>query len=189
VHLYIVRHGKAEKAAPSGRDDDRELKKRGVAQSAWLGQMLGRAMHRPSAEHSARPPTPDHAEPRRLAVVTSPVTRSRQTARTLWDQLAALGASASVPAEDERLSTRGTLASHLDALREHGAALAPGEGLVIVGHNPVLEQLIDTLAPSASGARLRTGECWALRIDVPAPRIGPRCATILQRLRMDDEDD
>lgn len=189
MHLYIVRHGKAEKAAPSGSDDDRELKKRGVAQSAWLGQVLARAMQRPSAEHSARPPAPDSGQPRRLSVITSPITRARQTARTLWDQLSALGASASVPTEDERLSTRGSLQSHIEALREHAAALAPGEGLVIVGHNPTLEHLLDTLAPSGAGARLRTGECWALQVDVPAPRIGPRCATLLQRLRMDDQDD
>ena len=40
MRLIIIRHGKAERESPTGRDADRALAPRGHRQAAWLGEHL-----------------------------------------------------------------------------------------------------------------------------------------------------
>jgi len=59
--LMLLRHAKTENDAPSGRDQDRELDKRGRGDAVEIGAWIGR-----------HPPFPD-------SVLVSPAVRAHQT--------------------------------------------------------------------------------------------------------------
>lgn len=141
LHLYILRHGKAEPLAT--RDYDRALAPRGIAEAQALAKRM-------------KPPgTAD------LALISSAV-RTRQTADCL---LTGWGLE-NWPAV--RLEEHGYLAPArfwLDCLVE----LPKGtESVYIIGHNPGVSDLIDVLVGNASApAYLRTSEGVHLIMDLP----------------------
>jgi phosphohistidine phosphatase len=157
VRLIIIRHGKAEADAPSGRDEDRPLKERGRQQARWLGR------------HFA----PD---PPRL-IVSSGHTRALDTAALIQKH------TKSPLMLDSRLELGHTVAHALDLIQEHAKTNHP---LMLVGHNPQLAQLLWVLTkgPPIAPAELKTGQAAILDLD-PADPLG-RAAPIAQ-LRMPDD--
>ena len=113
--LVLVRHSKAVQGGQS--DAERALAPRGVADATAVGRWL-----------AAEKVTPDR-------VVVSPSRRTRQT----WDLAAPPDAPA--PEIDERIYEN-TLDDLLDVIRE-----TPPETqtLVLVGHNPSMAELANTI--------------------------------------------
>lgn len=161
MRVYIVRHGKAERDSPTGRDDDRPLKPRGIEQARWLGEALAA---------SKRPPG---------IVLSSPLARAIDTAR-------AIHARVGCPLEVfDQLSGGHDVAGVIDLVGAHASAKA----LAVVGHNPQLSLVAAALIDPESGAaaELRTGECYAIDFDDEGVvRIG--AGRLRRRLRIDDED-
>src|SRR6476646_645380 len=70
--LMLLRHAKTEQDAPSGRDQDRRLPKRGRADAAEIGVWIGQ-----------HPPSPD-------LVLVSPAARWHQTCEIAWEAMKGL---------------------------------------------------------------------------------------------------
>jgi len=163
--LVILRHGKAAKHDPTGRDADRPLKPRGIRQADFV-----------ASELDARGPKPK-------LIVSSPAVRALNTAQIIHRQLGA-------PLEvDQRLFTDGTVATHMDVLQEH----AHVGTLMIVGHNMTLSELAFTLIDPDQRPldELHTGEAVIMSFKAPLFKgiIGPGTARLDTRLRMIDQDD
>jgi phosphohistidine phosphatase len=128
--LYIMRHGPAEDRAATGRDADRSLTPEG---RAVVRRMAGEL-------RDARP-----AELPRI--VTSPLTRARETAELVRDTAYP---DATIDLDDS-LGIGGTL--HGGAMGLVRRLVAAGSDAMIVGHQPTLGELLAELSASA-GARL-----------------------------------
>ena len=131
--LILLRHGKAEADAASGRDYDRPLTDRGRRDALAVAQALEQAGARPDL------------------VLVSPAARAAQT----WDAMSEVFAGAEVQQAPElyEISPDAILA----------LARAEGDQartVMVVGHNPGLGQLAAWLAQDAppSEARLRVVE-------------------------------
>lgn len=142
--LYIVRHGKAERDSATNRDEDRVLKARGVGQAQFLGQhfQVGTAVGAAAGTGagvagSVRP----------AVVLASPVVRAADTARVIA-QLADLPLRTC-----DWLSTAGEHRTVMRMLAEEfsQAAAKHAGPIMIVGHNPTLEDLVVTLCMSGEG--------------------------------------
>ncbi len=159
MHVWIVRHGKAESAEGGVEDWVRRLVARGERQARFVGQTV-----------AAR-------DERAEIVIASPVTRAAQTARLISRELESpLMWSAQL--ETERpVSDAITV---IEAARRHTSAM-------LVGHNFQLSELLTALVRGQPGvgtgdlAELRTGEAALLRVD-PARVIGS--ATLIERVRL-----
>jgi phosphohistidine phosphatase len=120
--LLLLRHAKAERSQPEGRDHDRILSKRGRNDAAAVGGYLVR--------HKL---VPDRA-------LVSTSARTRET----WD----LVAKAFVKAPKAEFGGRIYEAppeAILNTIRETGTA---GNTLIVVGHNPGIQQLAAMLIAS-----------------------------------------
>jgi len=118
-HVWVLRHAKAETAAPGGDDHERALTGRGRRQGAALRKLL------PSLARDGRPlPT---------LVLCSTARRARQTAAAVVD---ALGSDVIV--EEERSLYQADSEEVFERLR-----LVPDEvaGVLVVGHNPTLQEV------------------------------------------------
>ncbi|MGI8681523.1 MAG: SixA phosphatase family protein [Mycobacteriales bacterium] len=115
--LVLVRHAKSETDGTA--DSERPLAQRGVADAPAIGRWL--------AEHAV---VPDR-------VVVSPARRARQT----WELAASEVGAAPEPVLDERVYDN-TVEDLLAVIRETPAGV---EILVLVGHNPSMEQLAAAL--------------------------------------------
>jgi phosphohistidine phosphatase len=118
--LLLLRHAKSEAAEPGQKDFARALAGRGRAAASLIGNYLAR--------HGLRP---DHA-------LVSPARRTRETADLV---LAAFGASAPAMRLEPRIYEASPKAL-LEVLHE-----APDDAhtLLLVGHNPGMQQLADSL--------------------------------------------
>lgn len=149
--LYVLRHGIAEDESPTGADGDRRLTDAGVKKTRKVLESLAKRL-----------PKKDHPQ----LILTSPLVRARQTAELAaavfavnlddWPVLGENDADAILPV--------------LDELSEVPAAM-------IVGHEPSLSTLIETLCDAAPGSiQMKKAGCAALdvpfdfghRTDVPA---------------------
>src|SRR5215207_3637769 len=110
--LLLIRHAKSGEGAV---DRDRPLAERGVAEAPAIGRWLTR-----------RGIVPDR-------VVVSPARRARQT----WELAAAELGQAASPVFDERVY-RNTVEDLLEIVGETAAEVTT---LVIVGHNPAIQDL------------------------------------------------
>lgn len=159
VRVIIVRHGKAEADAPSGREEDRRLKQRGERQARWL------------AEHFA-------AEPPAM-ILSSGHERAIATATIIHEHTRS-------PLHTERRLEVGRSASQaLDLIADHAGECAD-RALMVVGHNPQLGQLLWVLTQGAppQQADLRTGEAVILEVS-PDQAIGR--ARVVARLRLPED--
>jgi phosphohistidine phosphatase len=112
--LILFRHGKAEHESASGEDFDRRLAPRGVRESAEMGETLARLGLTPN-----------------LALV-SPAARARET----W-----AAAEASFPKAEVRLEPE-LYNADPGAIRQAAeAAGRAGATVMVVGHNPGLQEL------------------------------------------------
>lgn len=142
MRLYIVRHGQAETASASGRDEDRRLVPRGERQAAYLAAYFGAAERRPAL------------------IVASRYERALTTARII--QRAVGCPMQTVP----ELESETPVSAAVEVIRAHSA-----DPLMLVGHNPQLSQLVWVLTcgmpPAEAG--LRTGEAVILEVDRDEP--------------------
>ena len=124
--LVLFRHGKAETAEPGRKDRDRRLTERGRRAASLVGDYL--------AHHDI---APDLA-------LCSPALRARETWRLAAERLSAPPRIM----EDDRLY--GAEARDLlDVLRQTADDVGT---LLVVGHNPGLEELADLLVGSGDAA-------------------------------------
>ncbi len=157
MRLYVVRHGKAERMSETGRDDDRQLTDRGQRQIEHLAVNI-----------ASREDVP-------AALLASPIRRAIETARLLH---AALGGALRT---ETSLMTGQPASMAIDLVESH----APVESLMLIGHNPQLEEVIEWLTRGrCSGCdELRTGE--AVILETPREHILGRCR-VIDRLRFDE---
>jgi phosphohistidine phosphatase len=132
--LLLLRHAKSSWDDPDGADHDRPLNKRGARDAPRMGRLL----------------QDEGIVPRRI--LSSSALRARDTAERV-------ATSCGTPPEivvDPRLYEAAP-ADHLTVLAEQDDAL---ESILVVGHNPALEQLLELLTgdeealPTASLARI-----------------------------------
>jgi phosphohistidine phosphatase len=128
--LMLFRHAKTESEAPSGRDQDRRLDKRGHRDAAEIGGWIAR-----------HPPFPD-------LVLVSHAVRTLQTWEIARDALKEL-----VPEPEVALMPElyGADASQL-LETIHEASAADPRRLMLVGHNPGMHELALALAGSGDQA-------------------------------------
>jgi len=127
--LMLLRHGKTERVAPSGRDRDRKLTKRGRTEAPLIGAYMARCGLVPD-----------------LALV-SPAKRSVET----WELVAACFAKPPPTASEERIYNAD--AERLIAVLSEPRA---ARSLVVVGHNPGLHDLAtELIASGEADARAR----------------------------------
>lgn len=159
MRLWIIRHGKADKESPTGRDEHRLLRDRGRRQAKWLGAAL---------RQSDAPPS---------SILSSGLLRAIETARIIQG---VLGCPLLV---EPALETGHPASDVLEALTAHERATS----IAVVGHNPQLESLLALLVAgcAATPARLRTGE--AVGLDLPHPSHTPGNASLVGVLRLEEE--
>lgn len=156
MHLWIIRHGKAEPQGDTPDDWTRRLVPRGERQAAWLGQQL--------AEHTLKP--------RRL--IASPVTRAAQTARLVNGSIRLELEWSAALETDRPVSAALTLIQSITKV----------DVLAIVGHNFQLSELCNTILGSRGPANeLSTGEAALVSLDHASPR---GSGSLVARLRLDD---
>ena len=125
--LPFLRHAKAERSQPGGRDHDRVLSERGRADARKLGLYLAR--------HAF---IPDRA-------VVSTAARTRET----WALLAPAIDKSAAADFDKRIYE----ASPQDILQVVQGSGAETRTLLVVGHNPSLQELPPAGSPPAIDAR------------------------------------
>lgn len=142
MKLWILRHAKAEAHSPTGRDQDRPL--------AQAGQRACRRLNRWLAESGLDWPE---------VILVSPAARTRQTA-TL--------ALAGLDMAEARLNDTLWMASTRDLvelIEAHGAREA--DSLMLIGHNPGLEDLVVQLGGKLPVHGLKPGTLVVLDVALP----------------------
>lgn len=166
MHLILLRHGKAEPDAPSGRDADRLLRPKGEEQAKFVGQAL-----------AARTPPPRR-------IISSGIVRAVQTARIVQG---VLGCTLRIEPALETGAAASAVVDLIDRERRGGEGWPEG-GLVVVGHNPTLEDVAGVLI-GGIGARpvpLRTGEALVLEASgAPADLVG--AWTLVEAIRLEHD--
>ena len=128
--LMLLRHAKTENDAPSGRDQDRRLDKRGRHDAAEIGGWIGR-----------HPPFPD-------LVLVSHAVRAHQTWEIAWEAMSELVPEPEVELMPELYGA--DVSQLLETIRD--ASPADPQRLMVVGHNPGLHELALALAGSGDPA-------------------------------------
>ncbi|HEX8633581.1 MAG TPA: histidine phosphatase family protein [Pyrinomonadaceae bacterium] len=150
--LLLLRHARPAQVSPTGRDFDRPLVEEGRADALLIGQLLRRRQLRPEA------------------VICSPATRALQTA--------------DYAIEAARLRTRllfydriyeATAEQLIEVVSEAGGE---AETLLLVGHNPGLQELLERLtgehAPMLPATLARIDldiAAWSALSDATAGRL------------------
>ena len=118
IHLFLLRHAKAEPGADAERDSERNLAERGERDATLMGRFLNEAEWIPSL------------------VVTSPAVRARATA-----ELAIEAAGWSCPLRETPRFYESSVESVLAVVRS-----VDGDGaLLLVGHEPTWSMLASSL--------------------------------------------
>jgi len=165
VILCIVRHGKAEDADATIRDEDRPLTPRGIEQARYLAHELSALGHSPDQ------------------IVSSSYSRAVATARVIhqavrcrFELSTSLECGHAVSEVVELIEELGTSRS-----KQRPAV----KSLMLVGHNPQLGELCTVLTHGLAGSEmmLRTGEAVCLLVR-PGDLIG--AARVLARVRLED---
>jgi phosphohistidine phosphatase len=128
--LMLLRHAKTENDAPSGRDQDRRLDKRGQTDAADIGGWIGR-----------HPPFPD-------SVLVSPAIRAHQTWEIVREAIKDLIPQPQVELLPELYGA--DPAQLLQAIR--AASSTDPKTLMLIGHNPGMHELALALAGSGGEA-------------------------------------
>jgi phosphohistidine phosphatase len=131
--LMLLRHAKTENDAPSGRDQDRRLDKRGRHDAAEIGGWIGR-----------HPPFPD-------LVLVSNAIRAHQTWEIAWEAMKELAPEPVVELVPDLYGA--DPAQLLQVLRD--ASASDPARLMLVGHNPGMHELALALARSGDAAGRR----------------------------------
>ena len=139
MKLWILRHARAEPHSESGRDRDRALSPAGRRCCVHLNRILA---------------TSERSPPRRILV--SPAVRTRETAA-----LALRGLK--VPAPELTPSMwLADAAQLIDLIETHA-----GDSLMLVGHNPGLETLVEHVGGQLPVPGLKPGTLIVLDLGLP----------------------
>ena len=128
--LMLLRHAKTEHDAPSGRDQDRRLDKRGRADAAEIGGWIGQ--HPPFAD----------------LVLVSPALRGHETWEIAWEAMKDLAPEPQVELVPELYGAGPS--QLLQTIRE--AFATDPKRLMLVGHNPGMHELALALVGSGDAA-------------------------------------
>ena len=159
MHLTVSRHGQAHRDSITGTDRDRELHPQGQREAKFLALAL------------ATLDTPPDA------LVASPFVRAQQTALTINNNLGLELLT------DDRLRCGVQPSTVLGIIEEYAEA----KSLVLVGHNPTLDELIGLITGGVGtyGPGLRTGEAYVIDLD-PANPVGN--GVIVTRIRLETQE-
>jgi phosphohistidine phosphatase len=139
--LHLLRHAKSSWDAPELSDHERGLNRRGERDAALMGAELSTMI-----------------EP--MAIAVSPATRARRTLERLCEAWPALAAKEHI-VEDDLYTFSGH--SVLDWI----ASQDPGQdSIFVIGHNPALTAVINTLAREYKLANLPTAGYVRLALDI-----------------------
>jgi phosphohistidine phosphatase len=152
-HLYLLRHAKSSWDDAKLADRDRPLASR--------GKKAMKAMARHLRHEGIRPDV----------VLCSPAKRARQTLERVRDSL---GDDAAIEVEDELYTFDADV-----VLRRLKKVPASVTSVMVVGHNPAMEELAALLAPAgeAPGA-FATGALASFSVPVAWSRLRPGCAEL-----------
>jgi len=161
--LLLLRHAKSAWDTNARSDFDRPLASRGRKAAPRVGRWLNR-----------QGLLPDY-------VVSSPATRAQQTVIAVC---AELGIDAGEIHWDERIYG-GWTRSLLEVLRESPAR---ARRVLIAGHNPGLEDLLESLCAERiplpnDGKLMPTAAVARLQIDVPWTELGTACGRLISLTR------
>jgi phosphohistidine phosphatase len=138
--ICVIRHAKADRGDPSLRDIERPLTKRGKRDCKHMGRWIGAHVGRPAL------------------IVSSPAVRARSTASGV---AAGCGYEAEVVQWDHLYP--GDVQATVNAIRNLDESV---NTVLIVGHNPVLEDLVSWLAASeALMLHMSTAAVAVLRLE------------------------
>ena len=126
LNLYLLRHAKSSRAKLFARDIDRSLNDDGRRAAALMANNM-----------AAKGISPQ-------LVLCSPARRTRQTREVLSERL---GEGARVLFEDALYG--GGADGYLAPIKQHGEAAG---GVLVVGHNPAIEELAGLLVDSGEAA-------------------------------------
>jgi len=157
--LMVLRHAKAEKDSPTGKDFDRPLAAKGERQAEYIAEQLAK-------------PRPPLAAP--ATIISSRAVRARSTAEIIGRALK------QTVMFDDSLLPDAPRAGLMSLVRRVTRSDQP---VLIVGHNPQFEDLVSHL--SGEDDEMRTGELAALEIGSDAKGL---TAKELARARLDDDD-
>jgi phosphohistidine phosphatase len=166
ARLFILRHGKTEKASPTGHDIDRRLVGRGKNNAVHMGKQINEHMQRPDL------------------VLTSPAERARATAEHATAQLG------DIPIISEYRIYQADGEALLNVLTYHARN---SETVLLIGHNPGLVILVLMLMddngsqPHATISDFPT--CALAELSFETPHVGgiePNSGTLVSLLRPRD---
>ena len=130
MDIYLVRHGKAQERAPTMKGDaSRKLTEAGKKELACISKAVNSM----------------GVEPDRI--VSSPLLRAKQTAQIVASRVKSKKRSVAFWDELKPESTARDVLARLSALR-------PDDSLLLVGHEPLLGDLIGSLVFSGNGASI-----------------------------------
>jgi phosphohistidine phosphatase len=169
--LGLFRHAKSDWHDRAARDFDRPLNERGRKGAALMGRYID--------DHGAR----------WERVISSPAVRAAQTI-----ELAAEAAGRTVPVEWDRRVYLASSVTLADLLRE---VAEPTKSVLLIGHNPGLEDLIFDLVPDDGSSPLRevveekfpTAAFAVLELDIEQwEDLDDGCARLVHLMRPRDLD-
>lgn len=140
MRLYVVRHAKARRDSASGLDEDRELKGRGRRQADRLAARLSQADRAPTL------------------VLASRFARARQTAEPIAE-----ACDCDLEFVPDLECGHGT--DDVIALIESAVQAGRHEAIAVVGHNPTLSDVVETMCEEVHDLWLRTGEAAVIDVD------------------------
>jgi phosphohistidine phosphatase len=152
--LLLLRHAKSSWDDPSLRDFDRPLNKRGLKAAPLIGRFMLKRDVRPGL------------------VISSPAKRAKKTARLVAE-------SAQLPSKprfDERIYE----ASAVQLLEVVSEIEDQAEEVMLVGHNPGLEELL--LALTGEVRRMPTAALARIKLDIEKWRDAPEAGGQLEWL-------
>ena len=142
MELYILRHGAAEEASESRQDKDRQLTAEGIEKTRASGRALSKLGIRFDL------------------ILTSPFTRTRQTAEIIGEE------SGATVRESDALSSGAGVTGIIKMLRGQAEPV-----LLLVGHEPEMSQLISFLISGSPllPITMRKGSLCRLTCSRPEP--------------------
>jgi len=161
--LYLMRHAKSEWHSAVSSDFERPLNPRGVKDAARMGQWLHAQQSAPGL------------------ILSSPAQRAKQTAQAVADAMG-LAADRIQLNKDLYLADRATLLHILHSVPEQT------ESVLLVAHNPGLDDLVEWLAPdppalSESGKLMTTAAIAIFGVPVSWAKLKRGGAELRQLLR------
>lgn len=125
ARLLLMRHAKSDWSSGAQDDFERSLNERGVRDARRMGRWL--------ADEAGLPAT----------ILSSPAQRTRDTLRLL-------GEGAGQPLDERTRFVDGLYLATAGGIREVMRAHAAGADLMVLGHNPGLEEFLDWLLPAGA---------------------------------------